>query len=108
MRHALILLVCIGLAACAGAPAPETAREKYAAAEASYKAIVTTIDQLATAGTIKNGTLAARTVASSLRVARSALDAWGALPDSPSRQQAALTALRSVQRLLVDLQRRGP
>ena len=108
MKYLPIFIVCMGLVACAGTPTPETPREKYAAAESSYRAIVTTVDQLATAGTIKRGTLAARTVASSLRAARAALNAWGASPDSLSRQQAALTALLSVQRLLVDLQRKGP
>ena len=105
---ALLLFIFVNGCAITGAPAPETPREKYAAAEASYKAIVTTIDQLVAAATIRNGTLAAQTVATSLRAARAALDAWGASPDSLSRQLAALTTLRSVQRLLVDLQRKGP
>ena len=108
MRHVLILLFCIGFTACGSVPTPETSREKYAAAEATYKAVVTTIDQLATARIIRNGTPTAQTVASSLKITRAALDAWGVSPESVPRQQAALVALQALQRQLVELQRRRP
>jgi hypothetical protein len=102
----LLLLVFVSGCAITGGPAPETARERYAAAEASYNAAITTVDQLATSGFIKTGTPAAQSVAASIRMARTALNVWGAAPDNLSRQQAALVALRALQQLLVDLQRR--
>jgi len=101
----LLFVTLAGGCALTGAPAPETPREKYAAAEASYKAAVITVDQLVTVGTVGKGTTTAQALASSLGTARAALNAWGASPDSQSRQQAALTALSSLQRLLVELQR---
>ena len=100
MRAALVLLVCIGLVGCVPIPSPETAREKYAAAEISYKAAVTTIGQLADAGTLQKGSAVAKRTATGLRAARGALDAWGAAPDSRSRQEVALTALRALQGIL--------
>ena len=87
-----------------GGPAPETAREKYTAAETAFKAVVTTVDQLARNGTVKKGSSAALTLASSIRTARTALDVWAELPDDVSRQQAALIALSSVQDLLINYQ----
>jgi hypothetical protein len=101
-----VILLFIFVSGCAvtGVPAPETTRERYAAAETSYQAIVATIDQLATAGTIRKGSPAAKGVAASLRTARTALNVWGAAPDDPSRQQAALSALGAAQQLLVTLQ----
>lgn len=111
MKHlalSFLLLIFAGGCAVTGGPVPETPREKYAAAEASYSAAVTTVDQLATAGLFVKGSPDSRSVAASLRTARTALNGWGAAPDNLSRQQAALVALGALQQLLVDLQRRAP
>jgi len=109
-RLALSFLLAVFVGGCAvtGGPVPHTPREKYAAAEATYGAVVTTVDQLAAAGQLEKGTPDARSVAASLRTARLALDAWGATPDDVSRQRTALLALGTLQRLLVELQRRLP
>ena len=85
MKHipnsATTLIALLFFAGCVftGAPVPETAREKYAAAEASYNAIVTTVDQLATTGSIRQGSPAAVSLATTLRTTRAALDVWGGL-----------------------------
>jgi len=106
LAAALLLLVFVEGCAVTGGPVPETAREKYAAAEASYNAAVTTVDQLASAGLFVKGSPEAQSVAASVKTARAALDGWGVSPDNLSRQQAALVALGSLQQLLVQLQRR--
>lgn len=79
---ALLILFLINGCAMVGAPAPETPREKYAAAETSYKAAVTTIDQLATAGTLRKGSDPSKRIAATLRSTRTALNIWGHNPET--------------------------
>lgn len=100
-----ILFVFLIGCAIVGAPSPETPREKYAAAETSYKAAVTTIDQLATAGTLRKGSAPSQRIAAALRSTRTALNIWGHNPDSLTGQNAALTALTGLQAVLIEIQR---
>ncbi len=105
IRSAIIVLVCVGLAGCGSIPIPETPRERYAAAEFSYRAAITTIGNLADAGTIKKGTQVGKRTAMGVRAARGALDVWGEAPDSQPAEIVALTALRALQSILSEIGR---
>lgn len=104
----LALILFVGMVGCVALTPPETPRERYAAAEVSYKAVVTTIGQLADAGTLQKGSATAKRTATGLRAARHALDAWGAAPDSRSLQAVALAALTALQGILTDINKRAP
>jgi hypothetical protein len=102
---ALLILFLVNGCAIVGAPALETQREKYAAAETTYKTAVTTIDHLATAGKLQKGSAPSQRIAAALRRTRTALNIWGHNPDSLTGQPAALTALTALQAALIEVQR---
>jgi hypothetical protein len=93
----LFLLVLLP-AACGSLPAPETNRERLAAAEVTFQAALQTANDLVAAGKLDEGAKAR--VGSALQAAYTALQAWRLNPDMADSYQTTLAALRAVQAVL--------
>lgn len=99
-RLLLVLLVSLGLSACAGlAPVtPETPRESLVASEAAYEFALLEVKSLIVSRFIVPGTSLAHDVRLLVVETRAALDAWQLNPDSPSLArftQGVLTRLQA-------------
>ena len=106
LSNLLVGLVMLAVGACAGIgpiPSPETSREKLAAAEISYGALLDQVGSLTAAGLIERGSSTADTVAVLLVETRAALDAWQTAPDDPSLAQFGLATISRLKLLLISL-----
>lgn len=83
--------------------APETPRERLAAAEVTYAFALSSIDALVNHGLIEPGTEAAHSLGTAIIASRAALDAWQAVPNDKDRMVTALSALRVLQSVLNSL-----
>lgn len=97
----LLLIVLVG---CVSPPAPETMRQKLAAAELSYQGALQTIQSLQQSGLIVKGSNTARRVITAVKTANAGLVQWRAQVDSPAAQTGALAALSSLSTLIAELQ----
>lgn len=96
---ALIFLLL--LPGCLTTPAPETSREKLVAAETAFQTALKTVRSIDKAGRLKpDDTIR---LATAIRAARAALDAWHESPDLTDSGTAALSALRALRLILDDL-----
>ncbi len=77
---------------------PLTGTQRYVQADGSYKALLLTVKEGVTRGTI-HGASAIR-VKQTLTTAKIALDAWALAPESPNMEQRALFALQSAREVL--------
>lgn len=91
----LLVFVLVG---CAGAVVPETGTERYVAADGAYKALLITVQDGVTRGTIQGEN--AVKIKASLTAAKVALDAWALVPESPTAETAALIGLQAARDVL--------
>lgn len=94
----LSFFVGIFLTACAATVVPETALERYVAADGAYKALVLTVQDGVRQGLIKGE--GARDVKLSLNSARAALDIWALIPNDANAETVALVSLSALRVLL--------
>lgn len=81
-----------------GSVVPETGTERYVAADGAFKALLITVQDGVTRGTIKGEN--AVKIKVSLTAAKSALDAWALVPENPTAETAALVGLQAARDVL--------
>jgi hypothetical protein len=97
-RLVIVLLVSLGLSACATVPVtPETPRETLVSAEAAYEFALLEVRSLIVSGYIKPNTQTATYTRMLIVETREALDAWHVSPDDPSAADIATVILRKLQ-----------
>ena len=98
-RLLIVLLVSLGLSACAGMTpvTPETPRDSLVASAAAYEFAILQVKSLIVSGYIKPKTQLATNVRLLIVETRAALDAWQSSPDSPDLARFAQGVLTRLQ-----------
>lgn len=100
-----LLFIAVAIAACAGSIVPQTATERYVAADGAYKALLLTVKDGVVRGTIKGQ--AAANIRIALTSIKVALDVWALVPNDPNAEAVAIAALAAGQGILRSLGPQG-